>query len=196
MLEALSLTGLTARPRYMGGMWLEQGRNWSRQDTVGLQLLIASAVPPDKAADYIARSPRTLAHRAHDTGLRMPAEWRDLITKHRLREGPRVVLQYPFISKVRGEHADLLAVNSIVPRGLPDHLRGDVCQEIMLSLWMKETSIEELRRDKGLVNKFIRTSRKDNYEGGGYALSLDVPMRDGRSWYDVLPDPETGIVYD
>lgn len=190
MLEAVSLKTLVASPKYRGGAWLDNGRRWSREAIVGLKLLVESGTEIEMAAASLGRQPITIAHRAYDDRLKMPAHWRSLITKRKMSE-PRADLQYPFILKVNGRHDDLLAVNALVPHGLPNHLRADICQEIMLAIWQKQTSIEELRRDKALVNSFIRGAKNLNYEGGGYALSLDMPMRDGRSWYDVLPDLAT-----
>jgi hypothetical protein len=190
MLEAVSLKTLLSHRPYGGYRW-DTRRHWQRETIVGLLLLCEAHVPIEKAADALARSPSSIAWRARDTGLRIPPDWRDVISKPRKSDRAPVQLQYPYIAQVRGEHADLLAVNALVPHGLPDHMRADVCQEIMLALWQKEISVEELRRDKSLVRKFIGGFRKANLEGGGYALSLDMPMRDGRSWYDVLPDPTT-----
>lgn len=158
---------------------------------VALKALVDIDADVEKSADGLGRSPTSIAHRARDTGLKLPRHWRDLISARKLSSPPREQLQYPFITKVRGDHADLLAVNDLVPKGLPDQMRADVCQEIMLALWMKEISLEELRTSKTLVGTFIKGFRKANLEGGGFALSLDVPMQDGRSWYDVLPDETT-----
>jgi hypothetical protein len=57
----------------------------------------------------------------------------------------------------------------------------------MLAIWEQSVSLAELRSNRLLVQKFIGRVRKANYEMGGYAMSLDMPMQDGRSWYDVLP---------
>lgn len=196
MLEAVSIHTLTARPMFAWGdngegAWLLTRTWWTREHEVGLALLARHKINIEKAADSLGRQPTSLVHRALDTGLKIPKAWRDLVTKRRLATPPRVELQYPYISEVRGEHADLLAVNALVPRGMPDHMRADVCQEIMLAIWQKEISLDELKKAPTLVRKYLSRARTMNYEGGGFALSLDVPMRDGRSWYDVLPDPTT-----
>ena len=184
LLEAVSLSGLLANPRVS---WAWTRTHWQRPEMVGLKLLVESKTDVEQAADCLGRSPSSIAHRASDTGLKLPPTWRRLITGRTPRQiGPTVKLDYPFITEVRGEHTDLLQVNALVPHGLPSHIRGDVCQEIMLAIWEKTVTIEELRADKALVRKFISGARRANYEGSGYALSLDQPMRDGRSWYDVL----------
>lgn len=186
MLEAVTLKGMLAN-RF--DCWINYRLHWQRRDVVGLQILCEHKINAEIGGQILLRPPSALAWKAHSTGLRLPKEWRCLLTRRQLSSdpSPRRRLQYPFIVEVRGEHADLLAVNSLVPHGLPDHMRADVCQEILLALWQKEISLDELRADRAAVNKFIRGVRKANYEAGGYALSLDVPMKDGRSWYDVLP---------
>jgi hypothetical protein len=196
MLELISTKALLSRSKY-GGAWLDTGLWWQRPEEVALKALCEDEAELERCADALGRSPTAIAHRARDTGLILPREWRDAIIKKRPPKPPRELpLQYPYIVKVRGEHADLLAVNALVTRGLPDHVRADVCQEMMLALWQKQTTIEELQSDPALVRKFITGFRKANLEGGGYALSLDVPMRDGRSWYDVLPDNSSDENYD
>lgn len=157
-----------------------------------LAALCDAKAPVEKSSLGLGRSPTSIAHRASDTGLTLPKEWHDLITRRQAAKprAPRSTLQYPYLLEAKGEHASLLEVNALIPRGLPDHIRADVCQEIMLALWERDTSLEELRADKALVRKFMNRARNDNYELGGYALSLDQPMRDGRSWYDVLPDQQ------
>jgi hypothetical protein len=170
-IEVVSVPVLLSRPRMIGGGWHYTHSHWTRRDEVAL-------------------APTSIAHRASDTGLHVPPEWREAIYKYKskLRRPKVAPLQYPYIAKVRGDHADLLAVNSLVPRGMPDYERADVCQEIMLAIWQKETSLEELHRDKSLLRKFTSGFRKANFEMNGYAISLDKPLRDGRSWYDILPD--------
>lgn len=106
---------------------------------------------------------------------------------------PRIIrvkkpqLAYPFIIRRRDEHADLLAVNSIVPRQLPG--REDVCQEIMLALWEQKITLDDLLANRARVREFVAAFKRQNMESGGYAISLDVPMHDGRSWHDVLAAP-------
>lgn len=196
MLEVVSVSGLLARSAAQsagfGASWAWTGTWWKRPETVALKALCEAKVSLEKSADALGRTPSSIAWRARDSGLVLPPEWRDAIrTVKKSSGGKRVDLCYPYLIEVRGEHADLLAVNALVPRGLPDHMRADVCQEIMLALWQKEVSLEELQADRALVRKFISGFRKANLEGGGYCLSLDVPMKDGRNWYDVLPDPDT-----
>jgi len=93
------------------------------------------------------------------------------------------LMAYPFVAKQRDEYAELLLVNSLVPRGMPG--RDDVVQTIMLALWEQQTTIERLQAEG--VAPFLRQFRRENYEAGGYALSLDAPRIGGGSWHDALP---------
>lgn len=189
-LEVISVPALLARPRYLGGGYYDQGTQWWRRDEVALAALCEAKASIEKVAASLGRLPTTIAHRASDTGLSLPAEWRALIYKRRPLSPriPQVPLQYPYLVEAKGEHADLLSVNALIPRGLPDHVRADVCQEIMLALWEKKIDIAELKKSPLLVRSFIKTFRAANHEMNGYAMSLDAPMQDGRSWYDVLPE--------
>lgn len=101
----------------------------------------------------------------------------------------RIVLAYPFVSAPRAEHSDLLAVNDLIPAWLPG--REDVCQEIMVALLENRITINQLKLNRSDVNAFVRQFKRENMESNGYAISLDCPMYDGRSWHDVLADPAT-----
>lgn len=189
-LEVISIPTLLARPRYIGGGFFDQGRQWSRRDDVALAALCDAKSPLDKVAEALGRYPTTIAHRASDSGLSLPPAWRAVIytrrpLKVRERQSP---LQYPYLVETKGEHIDLLTVNALIPRGLPDHVRADVCQEIMLALWEKKVELSELKKAPSLVRSFIKSFNATNHEMNGYAMSLDMPMHDGRSWYDVLPE--------
>jgi hypothetical protein len=122
-----------------------------------------------------------------------PVGWRKprLATprKPRLVTAPRLpLLVYPFVRQARDEHAELLLVNTLVPRGLPG--RDDVCQEIMIAIWEGRTTIEHLKQHG--AGSLIRQFRRDNYESRGYAISLSEPRPGGGSWDDVLSADESG----
>jgi hypothetical protein len=190
VIELVSVPALLARPRYPwsddSGSYFDQGTWWEWCDETALAALCAAGASLQKSAYALGRAPTTLAHRASDTGLKLPREWREAITKRRAANPRGPLLQYPFISAARGEHAEILAVNALIPRGLPDYERADIIQEIMLALLEKRFTLAEMR-DPRIVRQFIKGFRSSNFEDCGYALSLDAPMRDGRSWYDVLP---------
>lgn len=191
MIELISTKHLLTHPRYIGGAWASTRAHWTREEDVALAALCEIGARLEKSADGLGRSPTSIAHRARDGALKLPLEWKDAIRRVRSKSIRETPIQYPYIRQVRGEHADLIAVNSLIPRYLPHHVRADICQEIMLAIWQKQTTLEELRQNKALIGKFTSGFYSANHESNGHALSLDAPMYDGRSWYDVLPDPST-----
>jgi hypothetical protein len=101
-----------------------------------------------------------------------------------IRLPPRVLTNYPFLpsdSKTSGADIVLL-VNGVVPRGLPEQIRGDVCQEIIASVLAGEFTETEIPQHVKAIISRVRRKQEGHY----MAISLDVPMRDGRSWHDVL----------
>lgn len=101
-----------------------------------------------------------------------------------IRLPPRVLTNYPFLpadSKASGTDI-LLLVNGVVPRGLPEQLRGDVCQEMIAAVLCGEFTEAEIPQHVKAIISRVRREQEGHY----MAVSLDVPMRDGRSWHDVL----------
>jgi hypothetical protein len=99
---------------------------------------------------------------------------------------PSIPLEYPYVQNATEANEVLIFVASIVPRHIGAALHADVCQEIMLSIWLKKITPEELKANPSLVNGFIRMARRQNLEAGGNAISLSQPRYDGRSWDDIL----------
>lgn len=185
----LDLTALKeCGPAFMGDTRFNN-RRWTEAEHANLKTLCQGRVDVEKAASILGRSPKSIAWRASDHGLGPSPEWRALLSGRKGLGGQRIQLAYPYIIRARDEHADLLAVNSIVPAYMPG--REDVCQEVMLALWEKRITLDQLRANSKNLRPFIRQFSAANYENGGYALSLDQPMYDGRSWHDVLADPNT-----
>lgn len=190
-IEVVSAPKLLSEPRYVGGAPLDKRTWWKRCDLVALKVCCLENADLEIVSASLGREPRGVADYAWRTGLKIPKEWWGALYKKNRSKGASLNLQYPYITTVRGEHADLLAVNALVPRALEEHIRADVCQEIMVDLLEGKTTIHELQTDKRLIAKYIKAFRLQNTELCGYAISLDRPLADGRSWYDVLPDPET-----
>lgn len=147
--------------------------------------------------DIVVRGPmlccaKHSAERALMRGRRSSANWRrrypDKVLAQRIRypRHPKIfrpaLMAYPFIRVARDEHAELIEVNGLVPQQIA--ARSDVVQEIMLALYECRTTIDAVRA--GGWRPFVRGFYRNNHEAGGQALSLDTPMRDGRSWHDVL----------
>ena len=103
----------------------------------------------------------------------------------RIKSPPKLDLRYPFIppTGTNGKGLDLvLLVHGAVPRGLPDQLRGDVCQEIIAGILAGDLTEADIPNQ---LRRYIRKVRVEQ-EADFAAVSLDAPRRDGRSWHDVL----------
>jgi len=67
--------------------------------------------------------------------------------------------QYPFIAKATDENAEVMAVSALVPRGIPSHIRADICQEILLAIYEGKTSLDILKQHNSVrwyISKFFR----------------------------------------
>jgi hypothetical protein len=163
---------LARRPKYnLGGeaLWLDTRLHWDSKAKRELRILAGAGVSIERVADLLGRSPTSIAHRCRSDRLQMPAAWAKVIRTAR-RTSPRwTPLAYPYVNFRRAEANTLLIVNEMVSRALPG--REDVCQDIMLAILERG-----LTPNKVTVNEFIRKFRRDNYESGGFALSLDAPM--------------------
>lgn len=174
---------LIARPMFG---WFWTGTHWSPADEFKLSVLCEADTDIEAAADAIGRKPTSIAHRARDTGLTLPRQWSKLIMPKRAlkpREAATGLMAYPYISKANSSSADLLEINALIPKGMPEHIRADVCQEIMIAILEGRTTLEALRSRKGTVPYFIRRFYKDNYEDSGRALSFSV--EDERSYDEI-----------
>jgi hypothetical protein len=95
-------------------------------------------------------------------------------------------MSFPYIVASRPEALDYLALNALVPQGLPG--REDAVQSMALAVLEGRTTLAALQSDRSAVRAFCRGHIKGNFEAGGYAVSLSQPRADGRSWDDMLPD--------
>lgn len=96
----------------------------------------------------------------------------------------RSLLAYPYIARRRDEHADILAINDLVPRAFPDQMRADICQEAMLAVLEGKTTIAELRANRASSRWFMKKFWRDNFEDGGFAVPLDA-LADDRTGYEI-----------
>lgn len=133
----------------------------------------------------LRESPARQAFLANWTPTRLPA----LI---RIKSPRRLNLSYPFIppENASGKGVDLiLLVNGMVPRGLPEQLRGDVCQEIITAVLAGELLETDIPRQLKAYIRRVRGAQEATF----LAVSLDTPRRDGKSWHDVLAAPEASV---
>lgn len=160
-----------------GGSWVGTGTWWTAPEKTFLSECVAKNASLEAVADALGRTPKSVANRVREMRLAFPKVWLPA-------RPPRLNLAYPFIAKRRDEHADLLAVNGLVPQGMPG--REDVCQELLLAVLEGSVSVAALKSDRAFLRATITRLRRENFESGGYAISLDEPRPDGRTWYDTL----------
>lgn len=102
------------------------------------------------------------------------------ITAYRVRNG----LVLPSAIKAEARRADYSAIASLVPQTIAG--REDVIQDLALAIIEGRVTFAELQADRSLIRKFTGAHRSASFEMGGYAVSLDQPMRSGQSWHDIL----------
>lgn len=118
-----------------------------------------------------------------DAGTRVPKE-RGVAAKE--------ILFYPYIAHdaQKGTTNDLVAlVNQAVPKGWPDHVRADVCQDLIVAVLSGEIARGQVH-DK--AQRFINQHFKKNpmyWEGDRVRVSMDAPIGDSDlTLHDVVPD--------
>lgn len=83
---------------------------------------------------------------------------------------------YPYLTAQPTEEHDLImAVDRLVPKGLPNQTRADVCQDMLVAIITGEVSLENL---KDAVPKYVKQFFKNFAPKYGH-LSLDYPVRTG-----------------
>lgn len=188
----MTVAEVLATPKWSGNWFDRNGHAWSATDIARLRLLSEAGVDPTKAADAIGRPPSAIAWRARNEGFAITPEWRRLAAGNRqiVRPEPRIQLAYPYIVRKLDSHADLLAVNKLVP-AMPG--REDVCQEIMLAMWEGRVTLPQLRASVSTVRSFITFFRRLNFERSGYATSMDavIPGTNGLRLSDTFSNEDS-----
>lgn len=178
---------MLARPPF--GHYYYNRTHWSDTDTRRLAALCVTSADINKAADAFGRPPLTLAWKARDTGLSLPPAWAALIGPPRKPRIERIQLSYPYIAKRRDDHADLMAINDIVPKHYPSWVRADVCQNILLAVLEGEVAIDELRRNKVTAARFIGRFLKEQRDN--MLVSIEGLHDDERGYTDIAARPES-----
>lgn len=103
-------------------------------------------------------------------------------------------LFYPYIAhdaKKATTNDLVMVVNAAVPKGWPEHVRADVCQDIIVAILSGEISRDQVHDH---VKKFINRHFQSNpmyWEGGRVRMSMDAPIGDpdgDMTLHDVLSD--------
>lgn len=182
----LSATQILARgPRGKDG-WLGWTRTpWGDREIAEVKALCLGAAGVSASAEVLGRDEKSIAWKARDLGLKLPPEWSRLIrSPYVRRERAAPLLQFPYVAKARPEHADLLAVNDLIPKGMPEWCRADIVQTVMLALFEGTVSMEELRHNRSKVRWFIGKFYKEQMPREEVQMG-DLHGDDDRSYEDI-----------
>lgn len=169
--------------RYQNGALYSTRTWWTRAEKDALRDFIERGCTPEVVAPALGRTASSMAWYARDMdSLTLPAQWTSLIKSKRIATPRRVALCYPFIAMQRPEHADLLALNALVPRAYPEHMRADICQEMMLAVIEGAVTIDEIKANRDKSAWFLKKFYMANYEASGRAVSLTGHEDDDRSY--------------
>ncbi len=85
--------------------------------------------------------------------------------------GRRIVLAYPYLGNGTARSDDILeAINALVPHTLPEHIRADVCQEMIVDVFTGALALERAATE---ARRYINRAYGDSYR----FVSLDAPIR-------------------
>lgn len=92
---------------------------------------------------------------------------------------------WPYNPSPKADGAELIsAVNAAIPKRVPEQVRADISQEMILGILEGEISLEDVKKQ---VNAYLRRFWKE-YDWDRWTLSLDQPLpgTDFGNMYDVI----------
>lgn len=114
---------------------------------------------------------RLAASEARQEFIKRWARWKSPALVRPSSLGRRVVLAYPYLGNGTARSDDILeAVNAIVPHTLPEHIRADVCQEMIVDIFVGNLALDRAAAE---VRRYISRCYGDSYR----LVSLDAPIR-------------------
>ena len=174
------------RQRYIGGAFYSTRTWWTDAEKDALGRFISGGYGPSESAEALGRTESSIANYARDHGLILPAEWKKLIApRNRTTSPPQIALAYPYIVTGRPSHSDLLAINALVPHTYPEHMRADICQEMLLAVFEDRITIDEIKSHRQEAAWFLKKFWRDNYEDAGRAVSFSMLEDDERSYDEI-----------
>lgn len=174
------------RRRYVDDLLFSTRSHWTDPEKVALRKFVNTGYSPEDVAPTLGRSISSIAWYARDLpGIVLPPEWAALVRSKRIATPRRVALAYPYIMKSRPEHADLLALNDLVPRAYPDQMRADICQEMMLAVLEGTVTIDEIKANREKSAWFLKKFYMANHEQAGHAISLTGHEDEDRNYDEI-----------
>ena len=118
------------------------------------------------------------------------AEWKTTRAWRRFPRLPHKPLTevWPFLHKEAAkDHLDILLVDSLVPKGIPEQWRQDICQDLFVAILTGEVEPDELRNEPYRHIRKIFRDHPFKYVG---VSSMDAQIGDesGLRLHDVVPD--------
>jgi hypothetical protein len=121
-----------------------------------------------------------------ETSYRSKRDWRVVARPkrdRRTRERELITEYYPYIKgEPTSDHELILAVDQLVPKGLLNDVRADVCQDMIVAILTGEVTFGNLR--DGLP-KYLRQFMRNAPSKYGH-LSLDAPAGEGRTLAEAI----------
>lgn len=93
--------------------------------------------------------------------------------------------RWPFLPQKPLDGTDIVsAVDKAIPRSVPEQVRADVAQEIILGVLEGEITLEQVATQ---AKKYLsRLWREYDSQFSFVSLDRPIPGSDGRSWHDIL----------
>lgn len=102
--------------------------------------------------------------------------------------------KWPFLSRQKTDGESLVGeINALVPRNLPEQVRADVCQDLILGVLSGDFTLEML---KGQVRAYVRRHYRDIEADPFKGISFDQTLPgDGDQTFADIYSPSIGMEY-
>lgn len=108
-------------------------------------------------------------------------------TSNLLVERSVTLSNYPYLRGRDDDGARLIeAVNSVVPRTFPDHMRADVCQDLLLKVLEGECTVAALKDGTAAAIRAYHKLHPGKF--GPISLDAPIPGTDGLKLIDTIAD--------
>lgn len=177
----IAATDLTAPIPYFPGannQLLNMRRHWTDAEKARLVTLLGAGHSPAVVEAALGRPISTIRDKMSTEHIRLPKGWRavrprkEKIYVPKIRAAKYQPMAFPYIAKSLGsEHDMILAVNALIPKSLPEHIRADICQDALMAIYEGSVTLEELQSDKRSASFFIRKYYRENVDRNTVSLS-------------------------